>query len=74
MTAQLTPPTGALPTIQEQFKADHFDPIRTQQIANPNMRSSIEVAFEQAKQQYEEKHGHVFPYGFRAWQKHYYGK
>jgi len=74
MTASLTPPQGALPTIQEQFKTEDFEPIRTQQLADPNLRSSIEVAFEQAKEQYQQKHGHQFPYSLRTFCRTLYRK
>lgn len=71
MTAQLTPPTGNLPTIKEQFTANYVLPIQQEHIRTT---PSLEQVYELAKERYESEHKHRFPFGFRAWQKHYYGK
>lgn len=71
MTAQLNPTGQALPTIKEQFTERYIVPVQQEYVRTT---PSQEQVYELAKERYEAEHGHQFPYGFRAWQKHYYGK
>ncbi len=62
-------PTLDLPTLKQQFVQEYFAPVY-----RAPTRVSMAEAYEIARRQYEQQHGHACPVSQRTFEREYYGK